>query len=289
MKAFLRILAVSLLCCLPTVGFAADGFVPGTDLGDLGACKEDGDDMKSARACTAIIEAKKETTEILAKAYNYRGRAYFLKEPKRALADFNEAIRLNPKNPWFFIDRANLHLGNVGLNDHNRAVADFTKLIELRPDLGYAYRARAYSRERDHKRALADLSEAIKISPKDMDLIQHRAGVYTALGDFGPAIADYNLVLKRDPTYAHGFQERGRAYYQMGDYDEAIADYDQAIKLGITIQTGLVFYDRGQAYAKTGDNSRALADYDRAIKIDPRFSAAIIARRNVQELLKQKR
>ena len=28
MKAFLRILAVSLLCCLPTVGFAADGFPP---------------------------------------------------------------------------------------------------------------------------------------------------------------------------------------------------------------------------------------------------------------------
>lgn len=286
MKAFLRVLAVSLLCGLPTAGFARDGFVPGSELGDLGACKEDGDDLKSARACTAIIEAKKETTEILAKAYNYRGNAYFLKEPKRALADFNEAIRLNPKNPWLWIRRANLYLGNVGLNDPARAIADFTKVIELRPDLGYKYRAGVYSREKDPKRALADLSEAIKIKPKDMDLIQNRAGIYTALGDFGPAIADYNLVLERDPTYAHGFQERGRAYYQMGDYDEAIADYDQAIKLGIAIQTGLVFYDRGQAYAKKGDTSRAAADYDQAIKIDPGFSAAIIARR---ELLKQKR
>jgi tetratricopeptide (TPR) repeat protein len=188
MKAFLRILAVSLLCCLPTVGFAADGFAAGTDLGDLGACKEDGHTDQSARACTAIIQAKKETTEILAKAYNYRGYAYFLKEPKRALADFNEAIRLNPKNPWFLIRRAQLYLGNVGMNDSARAIADFTKVIELRPDLGYEYRARAYSRESDDKRALADFNEAIRLNPKDMGLIKSRAGIYTALKEFSPAM-----------------------------------------------------------------------------------------------------
>ena len=285
-KTFLRVLAVLLLCGLPTAGFARDGFVPGSELGDLGACKEDGDDMKSARACTAIIEAKKETTEILAKAYNYRGNAYFLKEPKRALADFNEAIRLNPKNPWLWIRRANLYLGNVGLNDYDRALADFTEVIRLRPDLGYDYRAGVYVRKGDYDRAVADYDQAVRFKPKDTLLLEYRADAYVGKKDFGGAIAAYDDLIKLDPTRAHSLQGRGHAYYEKGDYDRAIADYDQAIALA---QTGLLFYYRGQAYAEKGDLSRAIADYDRAVKIDPGFSAAIIARGNAQKLLKQSR
>jgi tetratricopeptide (TPR) repeat protein len=285
MKAFLRVLAVSLLCCLPTVGFAADGFAAGTDLGDLGLCKEDGDTDQSARACTAIIQAKKETTANMAKAYNYRGHVYFLKDPKRALADFNEAIRLNPTNAWFFIRRANLYLGNVGLNDYDRALADFTEVIQLRPDLGYNYRAGVYVRKGDYDRAVADYDQAVRFKPKDTLLLEYRADAYVGKKDFGGAIAAYDDLIKLDPTRAHSLQGRGHAYYEKGDYDRAISDYDQAIALA---QTGLLFYYLGQAYAEKGDLSRAVADYDRAVKIDPGFSAAIIARGNAQKLLKQR-
>jgi tetratricopeptide (TPR) repeat protein len=284
MKTFMRVAAVLLLCCLPTVGFAADGFAAGTDLGDLGLCKEDGDTDQSARACTAIIQAKKETTANLAKAYNYRGHVYYLKDPKRALADFNEAVRLNPTNAWFFIRRANLYLGNLGLNDFDRALADFTKVIELRPDLGYNYRAGVYVRKGDYDRAVADYDQAVRLRPKDKLLLEYRADAYLGKKDFGGAIAAYDDLIKLDPTRAHSLQGRGYAYYEKGDYDRAIADYDQAIQLQ---GTGLVFYYRGQAYAKTGNLNRAIADYDQAIKIDPGFSAAVIARRNAQGLLKQ--
>jgi tetratricopeptide (TPR) repeat protein len=294
MKTFMRILAVSLLCCLPTVGFAED----------LGLCKEfaySSEADQSIRACTAIIQAKKETTANLAKAYNYRGNAYESKianidydyqkheyrmkaDYKQAFADYNESIRLDPTNVWFVIRLAQLY---ELTRDFDRAIAVFTQVIQLRPDLGYEYRARSYSRKKDYKRSIADFNEAIRLRPKDMDLVKSRAGIYADLKDFDGAISAYDEAIKRDPTHAHSFQERGRVYYLKGDYDRAIADYDEAIRLPGMIQTGLVFYDRAEAYSKKGDLSRAIADYDRAIKIDPGFSAAIIARGNAQKLLKQ--
>src|SRR5687767_10836069 len=47
--------------------------------------------------CTAVIQSSRETAADRAIAYNLRGIAYRDKgDPDRAIADFNEAIRLNP-------------------------------------------------------------------------------------------------------------------------------------------------------------------------------------------------
>jgi tetratricopeptide (TPR) repeat protein len=299
MKTFMRVIAVSLLCGLPTVGFAGD---------DLGLCKQFNykeDIARTIRACTEIIQNKKETTANIAKAYNYRGDAYESKSSainynyqtysydkkasyKLAFADYDEAIRLDPTNTFFFERRASLYQ-QTGAFD--RAIADCNRIIELNPGYGYEFRARTYSREHDFKRSLADFNEAIRLRPKDVDLVDARANIYAHLKDYDGAIATYNETIKRDPTWPHNWQDRGRVYYQKGDYDRAIADYDEAIRLPWTvqIQTGLIFYDRAEAYVKKGDYDRAIADYDRAIKIDPGFAAAIIARENAQKLLKQRR
>ena len=196
MKRLMRVLAVSLFCGPPTVGFAED----------LGLCKESSysdEADRSIRACTAIIKAKGQTIQNLARAYNYRGDAYESKSSainynhqtytyekkasyKLAFADYDESIRLDPTNVWFLIRRAQLYR-HTGAFD--RAVADYTQVIQLRPDLGYQYRASAYSREKDYRRAIADYNEAIRLRPNDMDLVKNRAAIYTDIRDFDGAIA----------------------------------------------------------------------------------------------------
>ncbi len=48
----------------------------------------------------------------------------------RAIADFNEAIRLNPKYTFAFNNRGNAYDAK---NDHDRAIADYTEAIRLDP------------------------------------------------------------------------------------------------------------------------------------------------------------
>jgi hypothetical protein len=52
----------------------------------------------SISACTAMIQSGRETRQNLAKAFDYRGIAYFHKgESDRAIADFDQAILKLPR------------------------------------------------------------------------------------------------------------------------------------------------------------------------------------------------
>ena len=66
-----------------------------------------------------------------AEAYNNRGIAYQNKgDNDRAIADYSEAIRLNPKFADAFANRAWAYLSK---KDADSAIADFTRAIELNP------------------------------------------------------------------------------------------------------------------------------------------------------------
>jgi tetratricopeptide (TPR) repeat protein len=62
-------------------------------------CPHDLDADSRIAACTALIEAGKKTPANLAVTYNDRGAAYDRKHQyDRALQDFDQAIRLDPKD-----------------------------------------------------------------------------------------------------------------------------------------------------------------------------------------------
>jgi tetratricopeptide (TPR) repeat protein len=256
---------------------------------NLGSCLEDGDDIKSIRACTAIIQDKSQPAATIARAYSYRGYAYYRKKDgdyKRARSDFDEAIRLDPTQFWYFVRLANVFKME---NRYDRSVEILTKAIPLDPSLGYKYRASAYLQKGDYSAAIADYSEHLKRIPTDRDVIKSRAEAYLNAKDYAAAIVDYDTVIKLDPEYAHGYQERGHAYEQMGDFKRAITDFDKAASLPGMIPTGLLFYYRAKAYEKTGDLGRAIVDYEQAIKIDPDYDAARAALRDVRKRLGFKR
>jgi tetratricopeptide (TPR) repeat protein len=84
------------------------------------------------KSCTEIIESGRETTERLAIAYFWRGNAWRYRDNlQRAIADFTEAIRLNPKYRAAYGWRGEL-LGDTG--DYDGAVANYTDTIKVFPD-----------------------------------------------------------------------------------------------------------------------------------------------------------
>jgi tetratricopeptide (TPR) repeat protein len=86
--------------------------------------------------CTAVIQSSRETAADRATAYHLRGVAYRDKgDMDRAIADFSEAIRLNPRLASAYRDRGVAYRAK---GDHGRAVADQERATQLDPIYGHA-------------------------------------------------------------------------------------------------------------------------------------------------------
>src|SRR5689334_2089583 len=112
-------------------------------------------------ACDQILSESGLSSQNRSVTYLNRGLALGRKgDHDRALADYSEAVRLDPNNARPYNDRA-VTLDRKG--DHDRAIADYNEAIRLDPKyvLAYLNRGRALGTKGDYDRALADFGEAI--------------------------------------------------------------------------------------------------------------------------------
>ena len=138
---------------------------------------------------------------------------------------------------------------------YDRAIADFNEAIQLDPKSAHAFRNRgvAYAKQRRQDRAIADFNEAIRLDPKSALAFRNRGVVYAYKGDYDRAIADFNEAIRLDPKSAPAFRNRGVAYAYKGDNDRAIADFNEAIRLDPN--NALAFCNRGKAKRNINDTS----------------------------------
>jgi lipoprotein NlpI len=226
--------------------------------------------------CTSIIQSGRETPRNLAIAYYSRGLAYYDKgDDDRAIAEYNEAIRLDPKFAYAYSNRG---LAYDHKGDLERASPDYNEAIRLDPKYAQAYfnRGNAYYQKGDDDRAIADYNEAIRLTPKYAYAYNNRGTAYDHKGDPDRAIADYNEAIRLDPKFAQAHSNRGLAYYQKGELDRAIANYSEAIQLDP--KYAYAYNNRGSAYYHKGDDDRAIADYSEAIRLDPKYALAYFNR-----------
>ena len=199
--------------------------------GDHDACaKSSGDETISA--CTRVIEDRGEDAGRRAAAYYNRGSAHLKGDADRAIADFSEAIRLDPKRADAYLNRA---LAYRIKNDVDRAMPDYNDTIRLDPKHPTAYIARgtAHNMKGDYDRAIADYNQAMQLGNKYTPVISAvRGDAYFAKKDFDRAIADYDAALKDNPKNAWTLFARGVAKKKTGnpggDADIAAAKTIQA-------------------------------------------------------------
>lgn len=189
---------------------------------------------------------------------------------ERALADYMEAIRLDPNYAQAFIDRGAAYYMK---KEFEKAVADESEAIRLNTTNSAAFsnRAAAYSKLKRVDLALADDNEAIRRDPGMADYYDNRGLTYAALHDYDRAIADFDEAIRREPRASY-LTNRGDSYQYKKDYDRAIADYDAALKLDPKSST--TYNNRGAAYRSKNDLDRAIANYEQAVRLDPRDDMA---------------
>lgn len=118
--------------------------------------------------CTAAIEAANEHTA-LNLVYAQRGDAYTdLGQYPQAIADHDQAIKLNPTFDAFYRDRGAAY---VLMGQYPRSIEDFSEAIRLDPNSADAYCCRGLARKNgDEAGGDADIATARKIDPSiDVD------------------------------------------------------------------------------------------------------------------------
>jgi tetratricopeptide (TPR) repeat protein len=151
----------------------------------------------------------------------------------RAIADLDQAIRLDPKLVPAYYNRGMVYDFKL---DYDRAIADFDQALKLDPKASLTYLSRgiAYRSKGDYDSAIADFGQAIRTaqySDASANAYVRRSEAHNRKGDYDRAIADANEAIRLFPEYADAYNNRGEANEGKNDLDHAIADFDQAQKL----------------------------------------------------------
>lgn len=193
-------------------------------------------------------------------------------ETDRALADYGDAIRVDPSNSLAYLGRGVLLATRK--RAYNRAIEDFDKVLALEPDNVDALisRGNAYSQIGDNGRALADLDRAIQLAPDNAQAYVIRGLANNRRGQKQLAMQDYAAALKIAPRYPQALANRAALLSEEGRYDQAIADLDESLKADS--DNPVAYYNRGYAHFAKHEYDKALADYDAAIKLEPGMGRA---------------
>jgi tetratricopeptide (TPR) repeat protein len=164
-----------------------------------------------------------------------RGPEDFKDANRKAIDDYNEAIRLYPNEAEYFISRGD---ARSFLGDYDSAIQDFDKAIRIDPNgySAYSGRGSAWVGQCNYDKAIRDFNEALRLGANDPVLnallYSARGGVWAAKKNYDRAIADYDLAIRLAPnSIADFYASRGDAWLAKRNYDQAIRDYDQAVRL----------------------------------------------------------
>jgi tetratricopeptide (TPR) repeat protein len=181
--------------------------------------------------------------------------------------DFSHAIELDPKNPWYWHERA---YAFMQLRDYANAIADHSKAIELddrradtrlRRGQCYLKLGRRSEAEADFSRAIeldatswenhywravvhaqlhapaearADMAEAIRLCPDDPDALNEcawhvGADAESPLFDAKLGVSLAERAIKRAPAAGKIWNTLGVARYRAGDYAAALEALSKSV------------------------------------------------------------
>lgn len=245
-----------------------------------------GEDMYGARAgCYDALEEHRkavddysvllEITEIPQRRVGYlvyRGTAYSkLNENTEALLDFEEALRLDPKNVTALIWRAWFRIGaknfDGGLDDCRQALA----VDPNQPDVFMAM-GHAHVGKEDFEKAAGAYGRAFELDGGLAEAVWLRARCYNAIGENKKALADFSKAAELDPkSYREVFEEFERVYHAIYDFDYPAEQAVEYLTEWIAKNPGVaeLFVSRALRYVQQESWKKALDDYTEVVRLLP--------------------
>ena len=182
-----------------------------------------------------------------------------------ALENINRSLELSKTNANAFLLRAEVLMRFK--QDYDSARADMDEAIKLQPHEAAYFVNRAFMRYKldDYFGAMADYDYAISLDPGSIEAHFNRGLLHAEVGENNQAIDDFSFVLKEEADNFMALYNRALLYFNTGQYRKAVADYDRVLAKYPRFEAG--YMARGEAKRKMGDLRGGNADYDRALAI----------------------
>lgn len=200
-----------------------------------------------------------------ADAYRYRGLIYQQQgDHKKAIGDFEEAIKRNKKNYAAYRDRAtsNLALGktNDAMNDLNLVIRSDSQAVAK--DAIFV-RGIAYSRQGKYNEALQDMQAFMKKYPEAADarFYSELGFVYLDLSNANEALKQFENALKVENPYAQAQYGIACTYVKQNQWENALAWLETSFKTG-KITKDQVKQDEERYLRNLRDNKDYRKKYD---------------------------
>jgi tetratricopeptide (TPR) repeat protein len=184
---------------------------------------------------------------------------------ERAIADYSEALRINPK---YVVAYNNRGVAWAALLDIDRAISDFTEALHINPNsAALNNRGNARRLKGDLDGAIEDYTEAIKLNPDDADAFFNRSIVYDQKGNLNETLLNLNAAVRINPSSPVFYYNRANKHLEIGDLDEADNDYSEAIRLNPKYIDA--YNNRGTLRSRKKDYRGAMDDMTVAIQLNP--------------------
>jgi tetratricopeptide (TPR) repeat protein len=216
-------------------------------------------------------------------AYNNRGNYYYGQagRPEDALADFDQAIALNPRVAKVWISKGNVL---AMLNRNDSAFVCFERALQLQPKSAEALtnRGAVKIRRGDLAGAIEDFTAAIALNGSLRDAYTNRALAYSILREHERAITDLRRGIELGPTNPNNsayLVAIGEALQGLNRHREAVGEYEAAIRMTPPGDSRLGGYYLHRSYARRalGDRSGALGDAQEAVRLGATVDPAYLA------------
>lgn len=216
-----------------------------------------------ARALAAPDLSKRQQIDLLSAR---AGALDELGDYRRAIADYDSAIVLAPRDPVLHLNRgvAKIHDGRPA-----DAIADYDTAIRLKPDwhLPYFDRAVALGDLGQRAAALKDYERAIQLKPDDAWIYVGQGDVLAASGEAEPALAAYDKALDLRPDLDDPRAKRAEVLLRLDRPAEALPELDRV--LAANPSKARLWRLRGESKFQLARYADAADDLRRALELAP--------------------
>ena len=190
----------------------------------------------------------------------------------RAIAEYQEAIRIQPKYP-----NAHNYLGvaHAQLGEHAQAVPAFEAALKLRPGFAEAWNGLGLSLVELNKLpdAIQAFQKALDAEPRFSPARNNLAIAYAQRNDFESAIREFAESVRQQPDSAETRINLATALASAGRLRDALPEFAAAAQLGG--DPVRVHYAWGSALMTLGDAPGAVEQFTATLKANPRYVPAV--------------